>query len=151
MRLVHSGMQWGIDMSERIFFSAKTNGFYPYSLINDYENADTWPEDAVEISERWYSVLLDGLSNGEVICANQDGQPVLSEPPPPTAQELKAINEERKSQLLREIAEEIAPLQDAVELGISTKDEEDSLLEWRRYRVLVNRVDPENPVWPERP
>ncbi|MDR9963965.1 tail fiber assembly protein [Enterobacter cloacae subsp. cloacae] len=48
---------------------------------------------------------------------------------------MKAINEERKSQLLREIAEEIAPLQDAVELGISTKDEEDSLLEWRRYRA----------------
>ncbi|MBC0860569.1 tail fiber assembly protein, partial [Escherichia coli] len=35
----------------------------------------------------------------------------------------------------------IAPLQDAVELELAT-EEENSLLEaWKKYRVLLNRVD----------
>ncbi|EPJ1814220.1 tail fiber assembly protein, partial [Escherichia coli] len=37
--------------------------------------------------------------------------------------------------------EHIAPLQDAVELELAT-EEENSLLEaWKKYRVLLNRVD----------
>ncbi|HAX1725349.1 TPA: tail fiber assembly protein, partial [Escherichia coli] len=38
-------------------------------------------------------------------------------------------------------SEHIAPLQDAVELELAT-EEENSLLEaWKKYRVLLNRVD----------
>ncbi|ENY9400323.1 tail fiber assembly protein [Salmonella enterica] len=45
----------------------------------------------------------------------------------------------------------IAPLQDAVDLGIATNDEKAQLDEWKKYRVLVNRVDTSNPDWPEKP
>ncbi|MEY5509334.1 tail fiber assembly protein, partial [Salmonella enterica subsp. enterica serovar Corvallis] len=47
--------------------------------------------------------------------------------------------------------EKIAPLQDAVDLGIATDDEKAQLGEWKKYRVLVNRVDTSNPDWPEQP
>ncbi|HAG3253149.1 TPA: tail fiber assembly protein [Salmonella enterica] len=34
--------------------------------------------------------------------------------------------------------------------GIATDDEKAQLDEWKKYRVLVNRVT-SNPVWPEKP
>ncbi|EOM6987716.1 tail fiber assembly protein, partial [Escherichia coli] len=35
----------------------------------------------------------------------------------------------------------IAPLQDAVDLEMATDDEQALLLAWKKYRVLLNRVD----------
>ncbi|HAG1883047.1 TPA: tail fiber assembly protein [Salmonella enterica] len=56
-----------------------------------------------------------------------------------------------KSRLLQMASGKIAPLQDAVDLGIATDDEKAQLDEWKKYRVLVNRVDTSNPDWPEQP
>ncbi|MBJ2706698.1 tail fiber assembly protein [Salmonella enterica subsp. enterica serovar Newport] len=56
-----------------------------------------------------------------------------------------------KNRLLQIASEKIAPLQDAVDLGIATDDEKAQLHEWKKYRVLVNRVDTTNLVWPEQP
>ncbi|HFL6513782.1 TPA: tail fiber assembly protein [Salmonella enterica] len=59
--------------------------------------------------------------------------------------------EETKNRLLQIASEKIAPLQDAVDLDIATDDEKAQLDEWKKYRVLVNRVDTSNPDWPEQP
>ncbi len=56
-----------------------------------------------------------------------------------------------KSRLLQMASGKIAPLQDAVDLDEATDKEKASLLAWRKYRVLVNRVDTSNPDWPEQP
>ncbi|EGS7822500.1 tail fiber assembly protein [Salmonella enterica subsp. enterica serovar Enteritidis] len=56
-----------------------------------------------------------------------------------------------KSRLLQTAAEKIAPLQDAVDLEIAIDDEKVQLDEWKKYRVLVNRVDTTNPDWPDVP
>ncbi|EJA5086988.1 tail fiber assembly protein, partial [Salmonella enterica] len=53
-----------------------------------------------------------------------------------------------KNRLLQMASEKIAPLQDAVDLGIATDDEKARLDEWKKYRVRVNRVDTSNPDWP---
>ena len=45
----------------------------------------------------------------------------------------------------------IAPLQDAVELGIATAEETAALSEWKKYRVLLMRVDTAKPIWPTPP
>ncbi|ECF5915964.1 tail fiber assembly protein [Salmonella enterica subsp. salamae] len=66
-----------------------------------------------------------------------------------TAQLLQA--EETKSRLLQMASEKIATLQDAVDLDITTDDEKAQLDKWKKYRVLVNRVDTSNPDWPEQP
>ncbi|EDS2906156.1 tail fiber assembly protein, partial [Salmonella enterica subsp. houtenae] len=34
---------------------------------------------------------------------------------------------------------------------IATDDEKAQLTEWKKYRVLVNRVDTSRPIWPEIP
>ncbi|EGC9335346.1 tail fiber assembly protein [Salmonella enterica] len=59
--------------------------------------------------------------------------------------------EETKSRLLQMASEKIAPLQDAVDLDIATDDEKAQLDEWKKYRVLVNRVDTTSPDWPDVP
>ncbi|RJL04350.1 hypothetical protein D5066_01255 [Enterobacter chuandaensis] len=35
----------------------------------------------------------------------------------------------------------IAPLQDAVDLGIATDEEETLLLKWKSYRIQLNRTE----------
>ncbi|MER1978029.1 tail fiber assembly protein [Pseudocitrobacter faecalis] len=59
-----------------------------------------------------------------------------------------------KSLLMTEATNQILPLQDAVDVGIATDEEKEKLLEWKKYRVLLNRVDislvPDF-SWPEKP
>jgi len=64
------------------------------------------------------------------------------------------INLQKKENLLYEASTKIAPLQDAVELEIATKEEIELLNNWKKYRVLLNRVDPTKSAdieWPEVP
>ena len=59
-----------------------------------------------------------------------------------------------QSSLLREAKDKIAILQDAVDLNMATEDEKFQLIEWKKYRVLLNRVDTSTAPdieWPEKP
>lgn len=68
-------------------FSASTRGFYCESLHLEI------PADAVEISAEEYRALLEGQSAGGRIVAGADGRPVLSAPPAPTLDELRAARD----------------------------------------------------------
>lgn len=60
----------------------------------------------------------------------------------------------KKAELLIMAGAIISPLQDAVELGIADNEESNLYDAWRKYRVLLNRVDPllvPNLDWPEQP
>ncbi|ECI4314812.1 tail fiber assembly protein [Salmonella enterica subsp. enterica] len=62
--------------------------------------------------------------------------------------------EAKKKELLKLANDSIATLQDAVDLDMATEDEAQRLTAWKKYRVLMNRVDtsdPDNIVWPEVP
>lgn len=52
-----------------------------------------------------------------------------------------SIAEQKKSELMAIAERAIAPLQDAVDLGMATDAEAALLLEWKKYRVLLNRID----------
>lgn len=47
----------------------------------------------------------------------------------------------KKNELLKHASVEIAILQDAVDLCIATDEEKVLLNEWKKYRVLVNRLN----------
>ncbi|NDL14985.1 MULTISPECIES: tail fiber assembly protein, partial [Photorhabdus] len=66
------------------------------------------------------------------------------------------INEAKQQQaaLLQQANETISLLQDSVDLEVATDSEKEALLEWRKYRVLLTRVDVNqapNVEWPEVP
>lgn len=74
--------------------------------------------------------------------------------PPLTREQLVAEAEAKKQYLLSEAADAIAPLQDAVDLDMATPEEEALLKEWKKYRVLLNRVDTSaapDITWPVKP
>lgn len=61
---------------------------------------------------------------------------------------------QEKESLLALAASKIAPLQDAVDLDIATEAEAALLLAWKKYRVLLNRMNPNDTPdinWPEQP
>ncbi|MEQ1965789.1 tail fiber assembly protein [Xenorhabdus nematophila] len=74
--------------------------------------------------------------------------------PPPTPAQLQQWAEREKQYLLGVAREKIDICQDAVDLDIATDTEKNALTEWRRYRVLLNRVDcttAPDIQWPEQP
>lgn len=59
-----------------------------------------------------------------------------------------------KAQLISEATSTIAYLQDAVDAEIATEEEQKALAEWKKYRVLLNRIDTNNVPdvnWPTKP
>lgn len=74
-------------------------------------------------------------------------------PAPPTPAQILAANTATRNQYLAAATLAIAPLQDAVDIGEATPDDEAMLLKWKQFRVAVNRVvlTLTNPVWPVPP
>lgn len=74
--------------------------------------------------------------------------------PPISKEQLIAEAEQQKQSLLAEANNAIAPLQDAVDLDMATDEEKAQLIEWKKYRALLNRVDASTAPdidWPEKP
>lgn len=69
----------------------------------------------------------------------------------PNAEELA---EQKRKELMEGANLAITPLQDAVDLGIATDSEYALLLDWKKYRVLLNRIEVDSATdiqWPEVP
>uniref|UniRef100_UPI00398C2C9F tail fiber assembly protein n=1 Tax=Enterobacter quasiroggenkampii TaxID=2497436 RepID=UPI00398C2C9F len=64
-----------------------------------------------------------------------------------------AANDAEKARLMAVATSAIAPLNDAVDLGIATEDEIAALTAWKTYRVTLNRIDThaEEIEWPAAP
>jgi hypothetical protein len=124
-------------MDNKIYYSACNNGFYFEEDKAAFIDGTGWPEDAKEISQRWYNYLLTGQAAGKLITPDKYGLPVLVAP----VVDYVGAAETEKSQRLAEATTKIAPLQDAVDLGIATDDEVAQLNAWKTYRVEVNRID----------
>lgn len=60
-----------------MFYSKQTGGFYTREI-----HGDNIPADAVEITPEQHAALLQGQSEGKVITADENGHPVLIDPPP---------------------------------------------------------------------
>ncbi|WP_016597556.1 tail fiber assembly protein, partial [Yersinia pestis] len=81
------------------------------SMKNEYEE---WPADVVLVSDSDYEQLFSGQDKGEIITADANGYPILSDQPEPTHDELIAEAEAKRSELMLEATQTIATLQDAL-------------------------------------
>ena len=64
-------------------YSASTGGFYDTDI-----HGDNIPADAVDIAAEEHAALLTGQSSGKRITADADGKPVLTDPPPPSIEQI---------------------------------------------------------------
>ena len=124
------------------FYSAKNNAFYPLELKPLYKD---WPDDCMAVDDAIYKEFSGSPNNDRIRIAGDNGLPAWQQ-----IDKSEAITY-RKKRLLFVAAEAIAPLQDAVDLNMATSEEINLLSEWKMYRVLLNRVNTDNPEWPESP
>ncbi|WP_275076680.1 tail fiber assembly protein [Providencia rettgeri] len=74
--------------------------------------------------------------------------------PPIPKEQLVTYAEQLKQSLIAEASVAIAPLQDAVGMGIATEIEKARLTTWKIYRVDLNRIDTSlapDIEWPQKP
>lgn len=135
-----------------IYFSASKLAFYNDEIRDAYyDRYDAWPGDAVLLTDDEMSEYCGVTSpNGKALSA-KNGRPVWADAPAPTPEEVIGVTERQRS-MLRAMAEsEIEWRQDAVDADIATEEEAATLVEWKKYRVLLMRVDTAAPVWPTPP
>ncbi|EHL81786.1 tail fiber assembly protein [Citrobacter portucalensis] len=98
------------------------------------------PDDVVSVAPEGHFVKWDG----EKWVHDADAEK--------TAQITQAT--QQKESLLALATSKIAPLQDAVDLDIATEAEAVLILAWKKYRVLLNRIKPNDAPynnWPDMP
>lgn len=155
-------------------FSVSTQGFYPDTI--DY--GSTLPADVVPITDEQYSTFLKALNmtqNTFVRVYSDAGVLTISEYRPTPyhtwddqnnkwvisdeglkSQKVDQVQfaAQMKAQLMAGATKQIDPLQDAVDLDMATDEEKMQLTAWRKYRVLLNRVDASTApdiTWPSIP
>ncbi|MBD2792770.1 tail fiber assembly protein [Xenorhabdus sp. CUL] len=91
-----------------------------------------------------YAYAADG-SQDEIIDGNllpiTEAEAMTIVNPPPTPEQLQEQAEYQKRYRLSQAANAITPLQYAVDLDMATDGELAALTAWKRYCVLLNRVD----------
>lgn len=122
-----------------IHYSAITNGFY--------RDGDKLPMDVIEITQQQLDDLMHRQEQGFIIVPNHDGYPTAVEN---TVDPIEAATV-NKTQMRMMADDEISWLQDAVDVGIATDEETAALAAWKKYRVLLMRVDTADPAWPTPP
>ncbi|HHN8473339.1 TPA: tail fiber assembly protein [Morganella morganii] len=124
--------------------------------IPDYRGVTAWDKEtarAVIIDD--VGELPDTLTTiaPDVDCPKWNGKKWVTDKAAKKAADIEAA-ETQKQHLLSEAAEAIAPLQDAVDLDMATPEEEELLKAWKKYRVLLNRIDTSTApdiTWPQKP
>lgn len=134
-------------MKEIIYYFA--NGlFYPSN--EEYKEI---PEGAIAVSaENFFKAM--NRKPGETFTVDDEGNVDIVPVPPITSEQIVAQAEHQRGVLRATADAEIAWRQDAVDADIATDEETAALAEWKKYRVLLMRVDtttaPEI-TWPEQP
>ncbi|WP_423970186.1 tail fiber assembly protein [Enterobacter roggenkampii] len=124
-------INWDNKLMNKYFYSPGTRGFYQSDIHS------VIPDDAIEINADEYHRLLEGQQNRMEITLGADGSPVLTEP----VIDYVAQTQQVKNSLRLTADAEISWRQDAVDAGIATARETAALAEWKKYRVLLMRVD----------
>ncbi|TNH44713.1 tail fiber assembly protein [Photorhabdus luminescens] len=137
------------------YYSAITNAFYPAEWKQDYINAGSFPNDAVEVDE---SVFIEFAGNippeGKYRIVGKNGLPEWADIPPPTKEELQQQAKFQKQQLIAEATNQIAPLQDAMDLNMASDEEKTQLEAWKKYQISLSRIDvtlAPDINWPKKP
>ena len=133
-------------------YSAEKNAFYPLSMLEDYAAVGAWPDDGIDVDEAVFQAYTG--QPPEKQRGSSKGLPCWVDIPPPTAEQLRASAERRKASLMASAAKAMAPLQDAVKLGIATEEEAALLRRWEIYRVQLYRINPQDAPeidWPVAP
>lgn len=133
-----------------MYYAKSTGGFYDLSIHGDNITAD-----AVEITAEQHAALLQGQSEGKIITADENGYPVLVDPPTPTTEQLAAQARTTRDTKLNATTWLVTRHLEEQETGTTTLTAQQyaDLLAYRRALRDVPQQDgfPENVEWPDLP
>lgn len=132
-------------------YSKTTNAFYDMSRKDLFIEAGTWPDDVIEVEKNTAYEFMQTPPHGKLRVSGDDGLPAWGDIPPPTHEQMEVVAGQQKAALRITADAEISWRQDAVDAGIATEEETAALSEWKKYRVMLMRVDTSNPDWPTPP
>lgn len=133
-------------MEEKNFlYSVSMNCFYPANWTGDK------PDDLIPVSDDVVKTYSSISPVGKARGPGDDGLPTWIDDPNEFTKENAEL---MKSALMNAANSVLAPLQDAVDLDMATDEEKVALTNWKKYRVLLMRIDMSKaPVieWPIHP
>lgn len=125
----------------RYFFSNQDGGFYPEDTLKYCKSIGALPDDLVEVSADEYDEFTGANPDGKLPCYNKKMLWVDAPPIQYTREQLIIQAQQKKTAFMVTANQSIAPLQDAIDLGIATEREVACLQLWKKYRVELNRID----------
>ncbi|WP_410688528.1 tail fiber assembly protein [Citrobacter europaeus] len=132
------------------YYSKSTGGFYDSEI-----NGDDIPQDAVEITDETWMELLSGQEEGKIISADENGYPVLTDPPPLSHDELVQVAENERQRLLTHADAVMLDWRTELMLGEISDANRAKLLASLAYKNEIKAVDvttdPEHVNWPVPP
>lgn len=145
-----------IDVKTTAYFSPSQVLFYAANMVDDGSYGETLPDDLFELSdaetERYWKVSPpEGKKLGVV-----DGLPGWVDIPPPSDDQVIALNKSMASSYNAKATRRIDILTDATDPEIMgddiLADDVELLKKWKAYRVKLSRIaDFLNPSWPDMP
>ena len=108
-----------------MYYSKSTGGFYDTAI-----HGDNIPADAVEITQQQHAALLQGQSEGKLIAADENGYPILQDPPQPTADQMAATARAERDRLIESIRWRIERHSDELALGSEPTEPLEPLLQY---------------------
>lgn len=135
----------------QFLFNIVTAAFYAEYMIEDGSYGDVDMAEFIEPTPAELATYHKTTPPTGQRLGTVNGRPGWIDLPPLSSEESAALAEAERGRL-RVIADsEIAWRQDAVDADIATDEEKAALAAWRKYRVLLMRVDTAAPVWPTAP
>lgn len=134
---------------------------FAYALVKDNIVVNTVRWDGETPVDFGDGVVAIEMPEGEGVGIGYSYENGTFTAPLPTEEELaarkeaaKTSNINQKYSMMAEASQRISVLQDAVDLEMATDEEAALLPLWKKYRVLLSRIDPntdEEISWPEKP
>ena len=132
---------------KKYIFAQVNDSFFETHLVNS---------DDVPSCPAGFIVMLDERPDINYIAKdNGDGTGswIIEQELKPTNEEIIANNKLIKQSLITEATLQISILQDAIDLDIAQDGDNVKLKEWKKYRILLTRIDISkmDVCWPEKP
>ena len=108
-----------------MFYAQSTGGFYDTAI-----HGDNIPADAVEITTKQHTELLQGQSEGKVIAADENGYPILQDPPTPTTDQMADTARAERDRLIESVRWRIERHSDELALGSEPTEPLEPLLQY---------------------
>ncbi|EBK0490058.1 tail fiber assembly protein [Salmonella enterica subsp. enterica serovar Kiambu] len=118
-------------------YDASTNAFYALALMSEYKKSGIWPDNGVRVTSEQHRRLMAGQSEGNVISADAEGNPVLT----PALIDYVAIAADERDKLMASATARINQLVEAQDDDDITAAELSELIALREYRTKLRRLD----------